>query len=195
MVYKAVYSSERKYYKYVISDWTQPTLVANNQFTNGFKTDSYYNCFLPNTGELHVYADERVYWVNIYMESITPLIAKQFTFYCRAYESASSAAYDVSFSGSNDGSTWTTIGTSGTVAENSWGTIDMNSNNTDYRYFRFTCRQGGWGHEDSLTLNSFTLTAKSKQTVESDASDYDFYVDVGTYQDIKDGSTYKAVVV
>lgn len=173
-----------KYYKYVTKTWTQPRLSTNNSIQNGFMVFSNWDAYWPNTGEIRLYRDEYVGWVDISMYFENQLKVSKFTFDVHwsswSYGGgASSAAYEPQLYGSNNGSTWTLIGTCGTVSEGNTGTINVNTS-TSYKYYRFRVRQGGWGGEDALTIANMRFYGTYTDIEESTEQDYD--LKGGTYK-------------
>ena len=190
---KAIFDKETHYYKYVDTEWTQPTLTGDNVYINNFLVTGSYAAYYPNTGYAGIYVDEGQGWITLYMQFNKPFVAKKFTFHTQTGWGAASGAYAITYSYSDDNQNWFTLGTSPDTPEGQTATIDMSSNNTPHQFYRLSVRNGGWAYEDALNIDNLHLYGNIREIAEGSADDYDYKIEVGKTSIVKENDTYKAI--
>ena len=192
-------NTERKYYKYVDTSFTPPTLTAATNGSMGgdsfgvlasatYGTNYAWQVFnAADTGwasttipcTLDIYNPNSLNITNIHVQNST------------------NANYGIKtgyISVSDDGTNWeqiTTYSNSVNTAKGIWD-ISLSGNTSYYKYYRL-------GVSTQLTsfigIGELTLTATERTITESTSSDYDFYEDVPVYKAVLSSGNYYALEV
>jgi hypothetical protein len=174
-----------KYYKYVDTAWTQPTITQNGAFGgndmavykvqggNNYSYGTAFESFQPNTGNNGFYCDE--YKSSMYFCIYLPKPTKvtHLYYYIPWQESASGGAYNCHFWGGNypdDRSHW--VRQIGNIAEGGTCNIDLTPDDY-YQYYTLYLENGGWGGEDRVTIMNILMTGLERNLVEATEEDYD----------------------
>ena len=204
---KAVRETTRKFYKYNYETWTSPLLDNNgeagvsdfavwgshNQWTNetwrAFHTASGY------TSNYYVgkYGNEYSTTMYIYMHTLNPSLITSYTLYSPTINSNSNwgSIGSTRFYGSNDGVNWTQLHSTGNFGQDAQQNFSF-ENNTYYTYYQFQMTTYGSGHRDQSNVCSFRISGKRRTSIESSASNYDYYVDTHKYKTPLINKEYKA---
>lgn len=187
----------RKYYKYITveSSWTQPVLSSNGTIgvdefavsaTNTTDGQAYY----PFTSNNYWMGGNNVSYI---MYSNNALCIKRLGFAGYKIPKGFYSNYyfikNFTFYGSNDGNSWTDLGTFTNNTHN-FVSFEINNNNF-YKYYKIFITDV----ENTGTLMNMQLTA-TQQTVsivESTKDNYDFYKDEIALNAFVDNNVYKAM--
>lgn len=186
----------RKYYKYITveSSWTQPVLSSNGTIgvddfavsaTNTVEGQVYY----PFTSNNYWMGDNNVSYI---MYSNNALCIKRLGFSGYSYYSHGFDIYyyikNFTFYGSNDGNSWTDLGTFTNNTHN-FVSFEINNNNF-YKYYKIYITDA----KTRSTLMNIQLTATQQtvSVVESTKDDYNFYEDKIALNAFIDNNVYKA---
>lgn len=193
---KAYKEIVRKYYKNAIVETTfvRPNLTANGTLGgDSFAVGGYY--WHPQTGNNSIYTlfdgntstgcTCTAYNGGGYIIFYNPLPLKV-TSVQNDHIWYAGDWYDVTISGSNDGTNWTDLG----YFSHGLTTKCEISNPQYFNYYRLY-NNSGFGHDGSgygggLTEIYITGTEKTEGIIESTSSDYDYYVDVPVYKIVKE---------
>lgn len=192
---------ERKYYKYNYIQFEQPILsrdgilggkdfaadyIVNNNAGNYVSHPSAYKIF---DGQYGTYVtttyDRTIMRCNFTMYNPNPISVKGLQIDFLTWEWDSSANHpENTLYYSDDGNNWTVLKEFG---QQSGATQTFNcSENTGYhKYYRFMIRTRGSDGADGLCVREITLDALEKIVVESNQSNYDFYIDFDEYKCLK----------
>ena len=203
---KAYWEDNTKYYKYVYTDWSQPTLTTDGTFGSsdmavalnfGGNTSQYgtaYKCFTPNTDFAGFYCNEYQSWMEVQMYFNKPLRIKTITFNTPDSRTSQSGAMTntVLYAGNSKGSHSIEYLT---ISEKIYGTY-TNNNVPDegyYQYYTLYFMNEGYSHNDRVDIQQIKLTGTARTAIESSASDYDYKVLTGKTFLVKENDIYKAL--
>lgn len=201
---KAFIKRTRNYYKYIYSNFEQPTLTENGTFGedsmavyhifggNNGSWGTTYTAFQPNGSRLGFYCDEwkSSMYICIYLPKTTRLTG--LSFYVPHTSSSGGGAYNTLLYGglyANDRREL--IRNIGTVGENSWCNVELSSSNY-YQYYTLYFENGGWAYEDEVQIMNILLSGICREIIDGTARDYDFYKDLCEYKVISENDNYKA---
>lgn len=202
---KTVFERETKYYKYVYSTWTQPTLTSDGSFggdsigtaisfgSNNYKWGTAYQVFAPNTGNCGLWCDEYQSWVaiDIYIPKVLKITSIQIGCFTTGDGADGNAYNTVLYAGNSKGSTAVTLKNIGTV--NIGGTTTFTIDNAGYyQYFRLYFTNGGYAYEDKVCVGNIKIFGTARDVTEGTASDYDYKIESGKTYMIHENNTYKA---
>ena len=201
---KTVYERETKYYKYVYSTWTQPTLASNGSFGGnsmavalayGGNNGSYgtaYKLFSPNTDLAGFYCDEWQSWMEVRIYFPKPVSVRTITFNTPDGRTDESGAMvgTVLYAGNYAGSHEKTMLSIGKI----YGTYTNNNvpDNGYYQYYTLYFKNEGTAWNDRVEIRYINITGVARDTVAGTASDYDYKIEGGKTYVIKENDTYKA---
>lgn len=182
----------RKYYKYVTveSSWTQPVLSSNGTIgvddfavsaTDTFDGVAYY----PFTSNGAWTGRKGATYI---MYSNNALCIRRLGF-SGFYDGGPIYIMNFTFYGSNDGNSWTDLGT---FSNNTYNFTNFNINNNNfYKYYKIlvnSIRAGG-----AIKNIQLTATQQTVSVVEGTKDDYDFYEDEIALNAFVDNNVYKAM--
>lgn len=203
---KAYWEDNTKYYKYVYTDWTQPTLTSDGAFgssemavalnfgSNNSQYGTAYKCFTPNTDLAGFYCDEYQSWMEVQMYFNNPLRIKTITFTTPDTRTSQSGAMTdtILYAGNSKGA-------HGLVYLNIGGKIYGTYTNNDvpdngyYQYYTLYFKNEGRSYNDRVDVEKIKITGTARTSIESSASDYDYKVLAGKTFLVKENDIYKAI--
>lgn len=147
-------------YKYVYTQWIQPTLTANNQKINGMSVNVNYQAFAPNTGSAGFYVNEGYgeNWIYMYFDEY--FIPSSLSYRIYTGSSASSGSYNNRFYVLTDEYGWYELKTHPNTAEGKTVHYDFTGVPYAAKAFKFVYGNGGHSYEDSLTIYGIRLAGR-----------------------------------
>ena len=199
LTYNGKDNTERKYYKYTYSNFVQPVLTSNfsdpSFIVTGTSDTSNWKLYdgSTSTGYKKYSAGNRPAFTS-YISLDKPTCFTGFTVEQRKDNEDNKKGHYYILSYSYDGINYTDIINTGLKSANQF--TETFENNVYCRYYKFYASPKGGYDNDEINVKEFSFTGTVRDTVESTASDYDFYIDKPlvslVYQDngTKQGSNY-----
>lgn len=201
---KSVVEVIKHYYKYLYTQFVQPTLTGNGAFGgdsmavyhvfggNNGCWGTTFTAFQPNGDRIGFYCDEwkSSMYICIYLPKPTKLTS--LSFYVPHTSSSGGGAYNTLFYGglfANDRREL--IRNIGTIGENSWCNVELNSSNY-YQYYTLYFENGGWAYEDEVQIMHILLNGICREIIDGTEEDYDFIEYENKYKAIFEDENYKA---
>lgn len=192
-------NTQRQYWKYTENSWVQPLLYSNgtmggNNFAvyryneaGGYRGGDAWQAFATASGYggywTGNYRDEA--WSALNLVMYVPLLVKVtgYSVYIPTVDSAMNwgSCKATQFYGSNDGSNWVQLYSTGHIGQDAQLYFYFTNNNR-YKYYRFRYETYGSGHKDYIAICSFRLFATYQAIEPATADNYDFYKDIQTYK-------------
>lgn len=193
-IYKFPIKVERKYYKYVESEFVQPVLTENgilggNSFactaSSAIPDNDPANrrgpvYFAFNGTNTFAWHSERGFpqWIEFY--NPVPLIITNIQITNWSYPN-STGMTGGRVEASNNNYDWDILTnfTNSNTAQNGVWNIVLSSNNNAYKYYRIVCTSSNYNNYS--VIGEISISAKEKNIVESNISNYDFFKDITKY--------------
>lgn len=195
---RALVNEYTKYFKYVYTDWVQPTLTSDGSFygssmavalqfgSNNSQYGTAYKIFLPNTDLAGFYCDEWQSWMEVRMYFPNPTRIKTITFNNPDNRTDQSGPLvgTTLFAGDYAGSREVTYLSIGTVT----GTYTNNNvpSNGYYKYYTIYFKNKGSAYNDRADIRKIQVSGVERTVIEGTPEDYDYKVDGGRVSLIKE---------
>lgn len=180
LTYNGKDNTERKYYKYTYSNFVQPVLTSNfsdpSFIVTGTSDTSNWKLYdgSTSTGYKKYSAGGRPAFTS-YISLDKPTCFTGFTVEQRKDNEDNKKGHYYILSYSYDGINYTDIINTGLQAANQF--TQTFENDVYCKYYKFYASPKGGYDNDEINVKEFSFTGTVRDTVESTASDYDFYID------------------
>lgn len=180
LTYNGKDNTERKYYKYTYSNFVQPVLTSNfsdpSFIVTGTSDTSNWKLYdgSTSTGYTKYSAGNRPAFTS-YISLDKPTCFTGFTVEQRKDNEDNKKGHYYILSYSDDGINYTDIINTGLKSANQF--TETFENNVYCRYYKFYASPKGGYDNDEINVKEFSFTGTVRDTIESDESDYDFYID------------------
>lgn len=191
---KAYKESETHYYKYEYSTFTQPVLTSNtsnlNFVVSGTNGDSNWRVFDNN--ESTGYSRYSSYGRPDFTSNITlsaPACFTGFTVKQRKDGDDNHSGHYFILYGSNDGTNYTQLVSTGVQGANTYTTSFANTNY--YGFYRFYASPLGGYNEDEIDIRDVSFVGENRSVTEGTAEDYDYFIEGGKTYVVKEENVRK----